>query len=587
MKNIKVFVNFFQKVAGFGTESQGFQGLGRSPKVLKTLALTLILAPALFSGCTDDIDIPLPLATASPPRPAPVETAALQEPPEPESLVPRPGGTLRLSMRAPMTLNPLLNEDVTVARVLQLMFEPLIAFDEELRPIPHLASLEFSFTGGAAVVTIRDDALWSDGEPVTADDLIHSIQTLQSAPDEVIYKRNVENFSYVEKLDERSVRITFETISGGAAYMFNFPITPRHHFDDMAPVGNGPFKFDSFTETLRLVRCSNTFRSRPYIDEIHVLITPDAETDLHAFDRGLTDIYKATVPDWARHHSVKPVRFAEHLAMHYEFIGFNFSRDIPRLHALRQAVAHTIDVQTLISDIFLTHAMPASSPIHPASWLYDRDHGYDHGYNEANISAHGYDMELAQFFATQVLRENLWPIGEEQTEGQASDGEEIQWVELPLTVLVNEENVERILIARTIVNQMNSIGLFAELVALPFDDFYWHLQNGYFDLFVGGYNLSLQPDLRFAFHSESAENFLSYNDPEFDRLLEAAAVSGTDSGFFRTISDIQLHMARELPVISLAFRHSAVVADRRVQGDLRPGPDNIFINVHEWFVVAD
>ena len=539
---------------------------------LQKMKIGIVLVVGLIlSGCMDFFEEPIPV---QPPT-------VIQDEPESPTQEPTPdldqfqisstqdvrvGGALYLSMRAPLTLNPLLNEDATVARVLQLMFEPLITIGDDLWPVPHLASLEFAFNGASVVVTIRSDARWSDGSPVTADDLAFSIDTLRAAPAAAIYKQHVDNFAYYEILNERSLRITFENISGGSAYLFNFPIIPRHLDDNMAPISNGPFMFEFYTpmESLRLVRNPYTFRDRPNINEVYVMITPDAETDRHAFDRGLVDIYLAEVPEWARHHSVKPVRFWEHFTMHYEFIGFNFAREIPKLDYFRRAIAHSIDVESLITDVFLTHAMAARSPIHPASWLYEPD-----------TPLYIYDISIARTLAGQVRRrafqEDLWPV---DYEGET----------LPLEILVNEKNIEGISIAEAVATQMDVIGLQAEIVALPFEEYIARLQNGYFDLFIGGYNLSLQPDLRFAFHSESRSNLLSYSDPEMDRLLEVASVAGIDSQFYRAMSDIQIYMAEQLPVISLAFRHSAVITGRRVSGEVRPAPDNIFINVEEWFI---
>ena len=523
------------------------------------IALILMI---LLTGCMDMADGPgmvPPPAPASSPVPEP-------EPEQAQLSGPSHGGALRLSMRAPLTLNPLLNEDATVARVLQLMFEPLVILSEELLPVPHLATLEFAFNGASVVVTIREDAYWSNGSPITAYDLVFSIDTLRRAPENAIYSRNVENFAYHEILSERSARITFDTISGGAAYLFNFPIIPRHDFNDMTPISSGPFMFETYAsmELLTLVRNPYTFRNRPYIEEVHVIITSDSETDRHAFDRGLVDIYLVDVPEWSRHRSVKPVRFAEYLTMHYEVIGFNFSRELPRKAYFRQAIAHALNIEEMITDIFLAHAVAASSPVHPASWLYDPE-----------VVIYTYDINMAKFLADKAVGlaslDELWPVD--------AEGEK-----LPMEVLVNEGNVEGGRIASILVTQMNYIGLLAELVALPFEDYQWRLQEGHFDIFVGGYNLTPQPDLRFAFHSESHANILRYNDPEMDRILEAVAVAGMDSQFYRGMSEVQNHIAQELPVISLAFRHSAVIAGRRVQGDLRPGPDNIFINVHEWFI---
>jgi len=527
---------------------------------------------------------PLPEAT---PTPTVVGERHLDEiPPEPMlGIAPEPiaGGALRLAMRAPVTFNPLLNEDITVAKVLQLMFEPLVILDDELRIIPHLAHLEFAFNGASVVVNIRDDAYWSDGTEITAHDLIFSINTLRNAPEGAIYRRNIENIAHYDIINDRSVRITFGSISGGSAFMFNFPIIPRHHFqaspNNFAVVSNGPFMFESFigTEMLHLVQNPYNFRSRPNIEEVHVLITDDMQTDRHAFDRGLIDIYLAPVPEWARHRSVRPVQFAQYLAMQYEFIGFNFARTIPRIPEFRQAIAHALDVENLVESVFLTHAMVARSPVHPASSI-----------SEPNTPRPIHDMDAARTLALRVhsFQGHLWPtMMLEETEENEYGEEHQREVLRPLQILVNKENVEGLRIAEALSYQMNEIGFPAEVYPAAFVDFIWFLENGHFDLFIGTYNLSLQPDLRFAFHSESPNNLLSLSDSDLDRLLDAAAVAGTDILYYRAMGDVQLHIAESLPVISLAFRHGAIIADPRLQGNLAPKAGNIFARVEEWHIV--
>ncbi|MCL2400727.1 MAG: ABC transporter substrate-binding protein, partial [Defluviitaleaceae bacterium] len=337
--------------------------------ILFTIMLLLIL-----SSCVDFSNepiIPPPLPT---PEPTPVPV---------QEIVPTAGGTLQLSMRPPQTFNPLLNEDATVARVLQLIHEPLITFDEELRPVPHLASLEFAFNGASVVVTIREDAFWSDGSPVTAADMIFSLNTLRGAPNSVVYKNNIANFAGWEAISDNAVRVTFRTINGGSAYAFNFPIIPNR----ATPIGSGPFMIDYYNSTeiqMALIHNPYTFRTRPYIESVQAMIIPSRETDIHAFDRGLIDIYLAEVAAWARHHSIKPVRFSQQQSMLYDFIGFNFARSIPSQPQFRQAIAHALNVESMVSDVFLTHAIAANSPIHPNSWLH-----------EPNIPIYEYNMDTA------------------------------------------------------------------------------------------------------------------------------------------------------------------------------------------------
>ena len=546
------------------------------PKLLAALLLLFIL-----SACAgfDTYIVPPQVLPNPSPSPTP-DFVEVEELVDETPLGPDFGGTLRLTMRAPRTLNPLLNEDATVAHVLQIMFEPLIFIDDEMRPIPHLASLEFAFTGASVVVTIREDAYWSDGTPVSARDIIFSLNTLRNAPAGAIYRQNVANFAHFEAISDRSVRIVFDTISGGSAYLFNFPIIPRHHFEatspsDFAVIGNGPFMFESYTniEALTLVQNPYSFRSRPYINDVHVLITNDSETDRHAFDRGLVDIYLTSVAEWSRHHSVKPVQFAEYLTMQYEFIGFNFARQLPRVPEFREAVAYALDVETMVESVFLTHAMAAKSPIHPASSLYYED-----------TLRRVQDMDRASTLSQYVLSQHGHLIQTAAVDASEEDEDEPTPTKVPIRILVNQENVEAVRIAQVLATQMSEIGFYVEVLARGFGDFMWLLNHGHFDLFVGTYSLSLQPDLRFAFHSESPANILSYSDPELDRLLDVAAVTGTESLFYRAIADIQIHMAEQLPVISLAFSHSAVVVDRRIHGDIRPLTGNIFANVEEWFI---
>ncbi|MCL2400918.1 MAG: ABC transporter substrate-binding protein, partial [Defluviitaleaceae bacterium] len=207
-------------------------------------------------------------------------------------------------------------------------------------------------------------------------------------------------------------------------------------------------------------------------------------------------------------------------------------------------------VESMVSDVFLTHAIAANSPIHPNSWLH-----------EPNIPIYEYNMDTA---------------------GELSAG--INRPSYPLQILVSESNIEGIRMAQTITNQINAINLPAELEVLPFEDYIWRIQNGHFDMFIGTYNLSIKPDLRFAFHSESFDNIISYNSAELDLLLESATAAGTDSQFQRALSDVQFHIGYNLPVISLSFRHTSVITAPRIQGDLNPAPDNIFINVQDWFI---
>jgi len=473
-------------------------------------------------------------------------------------------GVLRLAMRHPLTMNPLLNEDYTVAKILGLIFEPLIIFDDELRPTGHLASIEMASDFSSATLTIRPDAIWSDGMPVTSDDLIFSVDVLRLAPDMAIYKRNIENIASITRVNSRTVIINFYQSSATAGYSFNFPIIPEHYYRghnnslsvrNMEPLGNGSFIFSSISPMLSmtLIASPYSFRRRAIIDEIEVLFIPDATSHLYAFDQGIVDAIRLPFSEWVKHHSVKSVSHADFPAMYFEFIGFNFNRDLFLDIDIRRGIAHAFNVDEVMRDVYSHQAVRAVSPIHPYSWMHDD-------------TIEGIPFDLAR---ASLLR-NIDMTG-------------------PIIILVNEEHIERIHIAERLAHSLtinqalsssrtNHVGF--EVVILPFDEYYERLHAGDFDLFLGGMILNPEPDFLFMFQGGELFGYHQELEGLFNNLNSAL----TETAFLQAVSQLQQGFVDHVPIISLGFRHSAILTGTRVVIGQAPPNDNVFLFVNEWVV---
>ncbi|MCL2362835.1 MAG: ABC transporter substrate-binding protein [Defluviitaleaceae bacterium] len=471
-------------------------------------------------------------------------------------------GVLRLAMRHPLTLNPLLNEDYTVAKILDLIFEPLIIFDYELRPVGHLALIEMASDFSSGTLTIRSDAIWSDGMPVTTDDLIFSVEVLRLAPDAAIYKSNVENIASITRVDSKTAIVNFVRASATAGYALNFPIIPEHYYrghNNMAsprnlePLGNGPFLFESMSPMLSMTLAVSpySFRRRAAIDEIEVLFIPDATSRLYAFDQGIVDAIRLPFSEWVKHHSVKPVHHEEIPAMYFEFIGFNFQRELFQDIEIRRGIAHAFDADEAMSAMYSHQAVTSVSPIHPNSWMHDD-----------RISRLPRDI------------------------GAALQRLVVITLEEPIVILVNEENIERIHIAERLALELNLVQALRsdfpnvrfEVVVLPFEEYYERLMYGDFDMFLGGMELSLVPDFGFMF--QGGELF-GYH-PELEDLLASLDAALTETAFLQAVSQLQQAFVDQVPLISLGFRHSAVLTGTRVVQERVPPTDSIFVFVNEW-----
>jgi peptide/nickel transport system substrate-binding protein len=280
--------------------------------------------------------------------------------------------------------------------------------------------------------------------------------------------------------------------------------------------------------------------------------------------------------------------------MHYEFIGFNFNVPLLRNRLFRDALRLSFDADELIAQIYLNHALRTDTPVNPDSWLY-----------ETSVSTYACNPEYAASLIERVK------AGETDYEGdpgdESRDGAETEPEGGPedeadneayagpavipiLRLMTNEENPERVKVIKMIAEAFSAIGVDTFLDIVPFEKFNERLNAGEYDIFIGAYRLSLAPDPSCAFSGTWARddetgnktNVLSYDDPELDRLMDEAYSARDEEDYLLLYSEIQKRIASRLPVISLAFRKTAVITDIRVNGEIRPNADNVFSNINEW-----
>ena len=509
--------------------------------MMKQLTAALLAALMLMTGCTgtdepEETLVPSPTATAT-------ATAA------PKPAVPANGGQITLAMRVPKTFNPLINADITVDAVLKLVYEPLAVLDETMKPVANpalLSGMEIATDGMSALLTIRGDAVWDDETPVTSADVAFSVNTLRDAPDNAVYKACVSNIASVDIVDASTVRLNLIQPYGAMAYMLMFPLIPANAAER---TGNGLYTIASYMEAENAVLAASetTAQGRPYIDEIIVKITPDKESDMYAFDQGIIDAASPDIASWARYRGSETARASEYLSNYFEFVGFNFENEVMQDVQTRRLAEAVVSAEGFLDALYIDNAVRAQTPVSPASWLFER-----------NTPPGVYDEAAVRT----VLRG------------------------VPLRILANSENAERVKIAEALAAAYTAAGAVAEAVLLPFDAFSERLGAGEYDIFVGGYNLSVMPDFSFLLHSQAVgtTNLLRWQSAETDALLAAVAQAAGDMPLRRAMGDLQKHIAAELPLVGLVFRKTALVTSTRVYAEPAPVVNNALAGLAEWFI---
>lgn len=483
--------------------------------------------------------------------------------------VPISGGTLNMSMRVPKTLNPLINEDYTVDNVLKLIFEPLFNLDDEQKLVPNLADAYLLSPDGLSMtITLKSGITWEDGRSITAKDVIFSLDTIRSAPEFSMYKDTLEYVTGYRASGNSSVVIQYSQTNSQCLYNLCFPIIPEHYYKNaldieneknFKPLGNGLYKVQDYQLVRKItLEKSSNFKGTPYIDNVNVIITPNEQTDLDAFEQNVTDVISVDIGQWGKFSSGKNMKATSYNTNNFEFLGFNFQNPNFSNVKIRQAIVYALPYDEIINNIYIGNAYKSVTPINPLAWISSKT------INEK----YEFDLEKAR----NIIKETGF------TKEQLS-----------YSILVNEENNERVESAEIIKNSLNQIGMNIAVKKVPYSQYLELLSTDKFDLFIGGARLKIHPDLRSLFLSSSQVspgiNYFNYSDSTMDNLINNSLNAKDEESFKNSIAEIENYFGEQLPCIGICFKSSILLTDKRIGGEKLPTLNNIFNNIKQWYIV--
>lgn len=202
------------------------------------------------------------------------------------------GGELRIiQYQAVSSLSPHTAAGYSNFSAAQMVVEPLLAYLPDASLVPVLAaevpSLEnggLSDDGLTMTVRLKEGIVWSDGEPLTSEDVVFTTEWVKNPENASTNMATYQIIESVEAIDDLTVQYTFveptafwfEAITGYVAG----PIYPKHVFDaapeaaaafSSNPIGTGPYVVESFTPNDNVVYAVNErYRepNKPFFDRI-------------------------------------------------------------------------------------------------------------------------------------------------------------------------------------------------------------------------------------------------------------------------------------------------------------------------------
>lgn len=503
------------------------------------------------------------------------------------SAVPAPRALHVAAPAAPVTLHPLFLRDAISAEAASLLHPQLLGTNPDtLHVEPRLfSSWDISEDNTTYTFTLRDDLFWSDGTPLTAEDVAFTLRIIchgdytgwmypllqvVDGAEEYRKKRSSSDaggsVAGITVEDDTTVVIRLKQPHAPFLTYLGFAPLPSHALADVAvaemeahpyarsvPIGAGPYLLVEWLPDQYLhVRANpDYYLGQPAIEEIFYRFIPNPEAQLIELMAGKLDV----IPTAVKVEDVSLLAEDPNLKIHrnsrlvYDYIGMNFARTSSPLADLRvrRALSMLLSKDDLVDHLLLGYGMPLHGPLLPLHFAFDPDFSRDRE-------------------SLPAARELLLQAGYPQME---------------LKLIFNAGNVVRENVALLFKERAAQVGVNVHIHVLEWEAFLAALKEGSYDLVVLGRGADADPDLSFHWHSQGAGNTLGYANAAVDALLEEGVSMGDREKRKELYRSIQKLIVDDAPVIWLYTRQAVHAATTDLE-NFSAHPESLFYNVHQW-----
>lgn len=432
------------------------------------------------------------------------------------------------------TMDTVMITDINSSNYLGQVVEGLLKIDEEGEPVPAIAADEgtVSEDGLTYTYTLRDDAVWSNGDPVTANDFVFAMQklvnpdtgasysylaeTIENAPEIMAGEKEISELGVTANGDQE---ITFKLTQPTPYFKYLLAFTAffpqnqayveeqgdRYGTSSDTVLANGPFTLENWDGTgltWDLEKNEDYYAADEImLDAINVQVLKETSTAVNLFEAGEVDNAQLTgdiVQQYADDENVVVQKKAR-----TSYLEFNWDNEYLQNDKLREAIGLVINTDDLVNTL-LGDGSTEIGGFLPADFVTNPSTGED--FSEEAGSFLSYDPERAK---------ELW---EEAKSELGADSISISFL--------GDDDEKSKKLSQYIQGQIqnNLSGVSVELRNVPKKNRLEISDNGDFDLLLTGWGADFSDAINFMDlkYSDSPYNRGRYANSEFDALIDKA-----------------------------------------------------------------
>lgn len=505
--------------------------------------------------------------------------------------VPTTGGVIREGIIGqPQYINPVLSfsNDVNKPdRVLEYLIYPsLFRLDSEGNLINELVeNYTVGDNGKEYIFKIKSGITWDDNTPLTIDDIIFTIETIQN-PDYNSPLNSALKGVVITRVDDATLKLNLNASYSPFLSGLTFGILPKHIWQNLEPsafllakanlepVGSGKFKYKSIQKkkdgniaSITLERNSNYFGDKPNIETFILVFYPREDEDKMIQDFKQDKLQAITQLKRPLDESEKFKTNILNIPQSFGII-FNVKDPLFANREIRQAISNSIDRNQIVNNVLNGEATLINGPL-----------------NEFNKFYIDTPVELNLDKAKQTLDAANW----KDIDGDGIREKDNQKAEFTLLVAVGNKVDE---VTKTLKEQIQTIGIQMNIEIIPFNELSNNqIRNRSYQALFLGLGLNIYPDPYIYWHSSQINspglNLSQYTNINNDGYLETARTNTDNNVIISSLAQFQNQIANDVPAIFIyspqyLYYTNPIISNIR----LSVGNSSVdrYASISEWYV---
>jgi peptide/nickel transport system substrate-binding protein len=452
---------------------------------------------------------------------------------------------------------------------IHLIFDSLVQLKPDGSVGPKLAEKwEISPDGLTYTFTLRPNARFHDGQPVTAEDVKFTFDALIDPGVKNVDRQGLDKVAQTEVVSPRVVRVRMKSVDalflpqGGS-----HGIVPKHLLAgknptndefNRNPIGSGPYKLARWTpgQSIVMEAVPDHYRGTPAIKRVVFKILTDQNVLLTQLRSGEVHYGLIAPKDFDSIKALPNRQVVEATPVRFYDIIPNYSRAYWQDQRVREAVIHGIDRKALVDKVLAGHGQVVDSNVAPSSWAFN-----------PNVLKRPFDPTRAKA----LLEDAGWKSGSDGI--RQKDGQKLSF---SMMLINTEPTLGQVFVV--VQQYLREIGMDMKIDSVEYNTFYERQGKSNFDALARLWNPVWDPQQ----HSTVVTgNWYGYSNPKVDQLSTSALATLDREKRKQAYLEIQEILANDAVRMFLYTENELHALPTGFTG-IQPHPVNIFWNLNEW-----